>query len=303
MNSVSTGGTSNLSVLEEQMANGGKSDWDITEINGYADADRMGQYFQDIIPELYPSEYYQPGVLTAPNWASLINYGTVLVYNTDVFSDPATAPQSLSDLFDIEKFPDATRCIYDGAQYGWNLEYALIADGVAPEDVYTTLATDEGAARAFAKLDTIKDKVVYWSTGAESVQFVLDGQCDMSTTWNGRPALRIKDEPDLPLGVTWNGALLDGDPFGIPTSVEGTQLDAAQSALAYALQPKSQCDLENELAYGQIMSVEPFPDCLTDFARVWGPQPDQMLPFPPDPVFWSANATKFSDAWAAWKTQ
>ena len=39
-----------------------------------------------------------------------------------------------------------------GAKF--NLEMALLADGVAPEDVYNTLATDAGLARAFAKLDT-----------------------------------------------------------------------------------------------------------------------------------------------------
>jgi putative spermidine/putrescine transport system substrate-binding protein len=241
-------------------------------------------------------------VLTAPNWVSLINYGTVLVYNKDVFPDPATAPSSMNDLFDTTKFPDAKRCMFDGAQYGWNLEYALQADGVAPEDIYTTLGTPEGLQRAFAKMDKIKNNIVYWATGAESVQFILDGQCDMGTTWNGRPALRIKDEPDLPLGVSWKGALLDGDPFGIPTSVEGGQFDAALSALAYALQPVSQCDLENELAYGQIMSVEPFPGCLTDFAKVWGPQPADMLPFPPDPQFWADHATAYLDAWTTWKT-
>ena len=34
-----------------------------------------------------------------------------------------------------------------------NLEFALLADGVAPADVYTVLATQEGQDRAFAKLD------------------------------------------------------------------------------------------------------------------------------------------------------
>ena len=36
------------------------------------------------------------------------------------------------------------------------LEFALIADGVPTSEVYETLGTEEGLARAFAKLDTIK---------------------------------------------------------------------------------------------------------------------------------------------------
>ncbi len=38
-----------------------------------------------------------------------------------------------------------------------NLEWALLADGVAPADVCNTLSTDEGVARALAKLDTVPE--------------------------------------------------------------------------------------------------------------------------------------------------
>ena len=38
----------------------------------------------------------------------------------------------------------------------YNLEMALMADGVPAEDVYKVLATKEGVDRAFKKLDNIK---------------------------------------------------------------------------------------------------------------------------------------------------
>ena len=37
------------------------------------------------------------------------------------------------------------------------MEWALLCDGVAKEDVYDVLSTDEGVAQALAKLGTIKD--------------------------------------------------------------------------------------------------------------------------------------------------
>ena len=40
-----------------------------------------------------------------------------------------------------------------------NLEWALLADGVKPEEVYSLLETEAGRERAFAKLDTIKSEV------------------------------------------------------------------------------------------------------------------------------------------------
>ena len=298
INRVSLAGEAN-NVLEEQVA-AGRPEWDVTEIGNYGTALRMeaAGTFDPIDVSLYPVEFYPASTLTSENWASVIDYGTTLVYNKEVFTD--NQPTGVSDLFDLEKYPDEIRCLYDGAQFGWNLEYALLADGVSIDEVYATLSTPEGVARAFAKLDTIKENIVYWGTGAESVQFILDGQCDFGTTWNGRPALRIRDEPDLPLGHSWGGAFLDGDPFAIPV---GKNSPAAQSALAYALDPNNQCDLENTLAYGNIMSVAPFPDCLSDFAKVWGPDPSLTLPIPPDPTFWVENEGPLQEAWASWKTE
>ena len=67
-----------------------------------------------------------------------------------------------------------------------NLEFALLADGVAKERVYEVLSTQEGLDRAFRKLDTIKDEVVWWEAGAQPPQLLADGEVVMSTAWNGR---------------------------------------------------------------------------------------------------------------------
>ena len=42
--------------------------------------------------------------------------------------------------------------------------------------VYDVLATEEGVARAFAKLDTIKDDIVWWEAGAQPPQLLADGE-------------------------------------------------------------------------------------------------------------------------------
>jgi putative spermidine/putrescine transport system substrate-binding protein len=53
-----------------------------------------------------------------------------------------------------------------------NLEMALLADGVNPDQVYALLGTEAGVARAFAKLDTIKPNIVWWS-GADDPAALL----------------------------------------------------------------------------------------------------------------------------------
>src|SRR3546814_3726725 len=56
---------------------------------------------------------------------------------------------------------------------------------------YTTLfrsGTKEGQDRAFAKLDEIKDHLVWWASGTESIQGFASDAYDMAAVWNGRAA-------------------------------------------------------------------------------------------------------------------
>ena len=43
---------------------------------------------------------------------------------------------------------------------------ALLADGVAPQDVYETLERDAGAGARLHKLDSLKPDLVWWHAAA-----------------------------------------------------------------------------------------------------------------------------------------
>jgi putative spermidine/putrescine transport system substrate-binding protein len=62
---------------------------------------------------------------------------------------------------------------------------ALLADGVAPGEVYAALSTPEGVARALAKLDTIRSALVWWSDNDPPARMVADGRAAFSTILNG----------------------------------------------------------------------------------------------------------------------
>ena len=63
-------------------------------------------------------------------------FATVMAWNTEKYGEPGSdgAPQNWADFFDVEKFP-GTRS-YRANNVDGALEPALLADGVAPEDVY-----------------------------------------------------------------------------------------------------------------------------------------------------------------------
>src|SRR5258707_679 len=65
-------------------------------------------------------------------------WSTALAYNADKLK---TGPASWADFWNVQKFP-GKRGMRKGARY--NLEFALMADGVARKEVYKVLATKTG---------------------------------------------------------------------------------------------------------------------------------------------------------------
>ncbi|NRB33110.1 MAG: extracellular solute-binding protein, partial [Rhizobiaceae bacterium] len=119
------------------------------------------------------------GALTDCAVANIV-WSTVYAYNT---SNVDGSPTTMADFFDLDAFP-GKRGMRKTAKA--NLEMALIADGVPAAEVYDLLDTDAGVDRAFAKLDTIKNSVVWWEAGAQPPQMLADGEVVMTTAYNGR---------------------------------------------------------------------------------------------------------------------
>ena len=114
-------------------------------------------------------------------------------------------PSTINDFFDLEKFP-GKRGIHT-----WGngiVEMALYASGVAIPDIYDVLSTQEGQDMVFAKLDTIKDDVVFWSSGAAPLELVSSGEVSMSLAYNGRigGAILAEGADFVPV---WDGQVLE----------------------------------------------------------------------------------------------
>ena len=171
-----------------------------------------------------------------------IVYGTVFGYDTTKIT--GEGPTTIGDLFDTAKFP--------GKRGLWkspfvNLEWALIASGVAKEDVYKVLGTPEGVDKAFAKLDSIKGDIVWWEAGAQAPQLLADGQVVMTSAWNGRLQAAI-DKEKKPFKIVWDHQNLDWDWWAI---TKGTpKLEEAYRFIAFASGAAPQADQTNYIAYG-----------------------------------------------------
>ncbi len=169
-------------------------------------------------------------------------WSTAMAYNADKLK---TAPASWADFWNVQKFP-GKRGMRKGARY--NLEFALMADGVAPKDVYKVLATKAGQDRAFKKLDELKPNIQWWEAGAQPPQFLVAGDVVMTTAYNGRIDAAQREGKNLK--VVWNGSIYDLDYWAIPKG--SPNRDLAEKYIAYTLTSKPQQEYAKHIAYGPV---------------------------------------------------
>ena len=169
-------------------------------------------------------------------------FSTVYAWNTETYG--ANGPNSWADFWDVEKFPG--KRAYRGKVAG-ALEPALMADGVAPEDVYKVLSSEAGIERAIDKIRELKPHIdVFWSSGAQHAQLMKDGEVDMTTGWNGRFDNAKKDGAKV--AYSFNQALLDYDCFAVPKGAPNKA--TAMRFLAEISKPEYQDDLPKYITYG-----------------------------------------------------
>ena len=124
---------------------------------------------------------------------------------------------------------------------------ALMADGVAAADVYEVLESEEGVARAFAKLDTIKGETVFWEAGAQPPQLLADGEVVMTTAYNGRIFNAVASE-DKPFEIVWDGQVWDLDLFVIPKGAPNKE--AALDFLKFSTGTEALAKQASWISYG-----------------------------------------------------
>ncbi len=169
-------------------------------------------------------------------------FSTVYAWNTDTYGE--NGPQNWADFFDVEKFPGSRA--YRGKVAG-ALAPAMMADGVAMEDVWKELDSEEGIERAINKIRELKPHIaVFWSSGAQHAQLMKDGEVDMTTGWNGRFDNAAKDGAKVT--YSFNQALLDYDCFAIPKGAPNK--DTAMEFLAEISKAEYQDDLPKYITYG-----------------------------------------------------
>ena len=226
-------------------------------------------------------------------------------YDSKVFSGD-NAPSKFADFYDLKSYP-GKRGMHTWANA--NVEMALVADGVDPKKVYEVMDTAEGIDRAFAKLDTIKNDVVFWSSGAKPLELVKSGEVSMSIAYNGRVGAAILAEGATFVPI-WDGQVLEEEWIAI---VKGTKnLETALDFVKFASAPEQQAGQAKYINYGpmrksafKIMSDgEPWfeaPDGKKNIMEHM-PNRDEVMPRSvfANPDWWADNGDEVNERFKAW---
>ena len=216
--------------------------WDVVEVESAELARGCDEgMFETLDPAqigINPDDFV-PGAIQ-PCGIGFLVYSTILAYNTNRLKE---APTGWKDFWNLEKFP-GKRGLRKQAKS--TLEFALMADGVAPDEIYTLLATKAGQDRAFAKLDQIKSSIQWWEAGAQPPQYLAAGDVVMSSVYNGR--LSAEQRKKYGLAIVWNGGLYEFDSWAIPRGA--ARQDLTRNFMAFTLKPEPQKNFSEYIDYG-----------------------------------------------------
>ncbi len=294
-----------LKEISRQVSSG-EVQWDVVdlELEDAAAACRQGLLENILGIELPPGNNgaaaardFVPGAI-GPCWIGSVVYSQVIGVDTSQFEDEQ--PQTVEDFFDLARFPGARGLKDNGPKF--NLELALLADGVKPWQLYSVLGTRAGADRAFAKLDTIKSSIKWWRRAGEPSQMLARGDVAMSTVLNARI---FSLDPEPKIRTIWDGQLYQLDVFGIPKGSPNKK--RALEFIRFATGPQPLAQEAALLPYG--------PARRSSIGLV-GLNPDndgEMRPHLPtapenfgralevDPDWWAKHGEALEARWAEWR--
>ena len=277
----------------EQMVRNGKPDWDVVQVESRTlqQGCEQGLFEKLDIRKIGEPADFIPGAVSECG-VGIFAWSLALVYSDRL----KAAPRSWADLWDLKRYP-GKRGLRRSAKY--TLEIALLADGVAPADIYPRLATDAGVQRAFRKLDQIKADTIWWEAAPQPGAQLSAGNMVMSSGYT------LWFDPQQPRNqhfrIAWDKSLYDVDSWAIP---KGTpRLPEAYRFIAFASDPERQKTFSEQVPYGPT-NEKAWPLLGAELARsLPSSQANLSRALKVDTAFWIAHGDALEKRFDAWAPQ
>lgn len=172
-------------------------------------------------------------------------YAMVNAYRQGVISPFSVPPEDWTAWWNAEEFP-GPRTLMKGAV--GTFEFALMADGVAPDDLYPL-----DYPRAIESLKRISGSIVnrWWETTYQPVEWLSSNSAVYASAWSHR--LWLASRQDAPIAWNWDQGLLTADRWVVPDGI--LMPDLAFDFIQYATQPAVQAALARTAGLGPVTSA------------------------------------------------
>ncbi|MFN0192017.1 MAG: extracellular solute-binding protein [Aestuariivirga sp.] len=232
----------------KEMVDSGKVTADVCDADGF-DAIALGTsgHLEPIDYNIVNKAQIKEGVAW-DHGVGVIFYGYAFMYDTQAFG--ANPPASWADFYDTAKFP-GKRSLYKWAN--GSIESALLASGVAKDKVYPC-----DVPKALEKIKAIKADSLYWGSGAEAHDMLINGEVVMGMIWQNR-GKNIEDESKGRYKMVMNEAIAMPGAYIVPKGNPGGR-ENVMKFIQQALQVDSQLSIlsclgmtpSNPEAFGKI---------------------------------------------------
>lgn len=285
---IGVDGPTDYAKIRAQVESGNVS-WDVVHSDPFFVVANCGTLFEELDSAVVTNlEGIDPSLETSACELPHMRYGIILLYNEDTFGD--NPPTSWADFFDTSAFP-GKRGAWAYSQGGL-IEAALLADGVAPDELYPM-----DLDRAFTKLDTIKSDMVWTEGPGQVTEQILSGSVDLAIIYSGRAYDAAAE------GANWAAAwdapsIISYESVAV---VKGTSnLKGAQELVNYFGDPAAQADFATLIPYSPTAtgSAPGLDELQTEYSVTSHDPSGQVLL---DQSWWAENFDAANDRWTAWQ--
>jgi putative spermidine/putrescine transport system substrate-binding protein len=271
-------------------------EWDVVLLDSASISSliKEGEYLEDLpydkfekeLLEKLPEEAKRNDGIGAYYWA------WALTYRTDAFDE---VPQGWKDFWDVDKFPGPRTMPNEPTA---NLEFALMAMDVDPEDIYPI--DEEKREVALDKISEIEPHVSkFWDAGAEGAQLLANNEAVMGNLFTAQAAAVIKY--GAPVEIQWNGGMYAMDYWTVP---KGQMSEEALKFIKFISQPERQAALAEEIPYGPVHE-DAFDYIDKDIQKTLVTYPEnieKMTRFDTQD-WWGSVFDEYFERWEQWKLE
>lgn len=234
--------------------------WDVVAVAPAAATQNCGTLFEELDFSGLDQKDLVEGTVGKCYIGNFIN-ATPFAYRTEAFPDPGKAPKTIQDFFDVQKFP-GQRGVLSNLQNGI-LEYPLLADGVAPKDLYP-LDVD----RSLKKLGTIRKNTTFAPNVGALQQAVGAKQVDLFLLADSRLVPLMNDGTDIT--VVWDKTVTSINAFAVPKG--SPNAEAARRFLETVVGPEAVAGITEALGTAPVnKAAKPNLSANAKKVEVYGP--------------------------------